>query len=83
MPSQDPSDTSQRHDTLTIVRTQDLRLTLCRHWSLFDSLLFTPYTAARLHTWSDKGVEHVKLLLARMDIPLPQSKANYRECFEL
>jgi hypothetical protein len=68
---------SVRHDTLTVARIQDLRLTLMRHWTLMDALLNSSYTASRMQTWGEKGRANVKLLLAKMNVPLPQSTASF------
>ena len=63
---------SIRHDTLTVAKINDLRLTLLRHWSLMEALVNSGYTASRMQTWGEKGKANVKLLLAKMNIPLPQ-----------
>ena len=68
---------SIRHDTLTVAKVQDLRLTLLRHWTLMDAMLHSSYTASRMQTWGEKGRANVKLLLAKMNIPLPQSTASF------
>jgi len=55
----------------------DLRFSLLRHWSLYDSMANSPYVAARLHTWSDAGRRQLELLLAKMGIPLDESRRHY------
>lgn len=65
-----PSDTSIR-------LTPDPRFMLLRHWSLYDSMLHSPYLAARLHVWNDSGVKRLHKLLAKMGISLTQCKQGY------
>jgi hypothetical protein len=49
-------------------------------WSLSSTLLYCPYSASRLQTWTEKGKANVKLLLAKMNIEPDQSMAQYCEC---
>ena len=53
------------------------RFLLIRHWSLYDSMLHSPYLASRLHIWSDIGRKRLHKLLAKMGVSLAQSKQNY------
>ncbi|KAK5955276.1 DNA replication initiation factor cdc45 [Knufia fluminis] len=55
----------------------DPRFTLLRHWSLYDSMLHSPYLAARLHVWNEAGVKRLHKLLAKMGISLNQCKQGY------
>ena len=55
----------------------DPRFLLLRHWSLYDSMLHSPYLAARLHIWKDDGVKRLHKLLAKMGVSLSQSKQTY------
>jgi cell division control protein 45 len=50
---------------------------LIRHWSLYDSMLHSPYLASRLHLWTDIGRQRLHKLLAKMGISLTQSKQVY------
>ncbi|KAL1953600.1 hypothetical protein VTO42DRAFT_2547 [Malbranchea cinnamomea] len=65
-----PTDTS-------ILLSPEPRLLLLRHWSLYDSMLHSPYLAPRLHVWSDIGKKRLRKLLAKMGISLSQSHQNY------
>ena len=65
-----PSDTSVR-------LTPDPRFLLLRHWSLYDSMLHSPYLASRLHVWNEAGVKRLHKLLAKMGVSLSQSKQGY------
>lgn len=53
------------------------RFLLIRHWSLYDSMLHSPYLAARLHIWSDAGRRRLHKLLAKMGVSLSQCKQSY------
>lgn len=53
------------------------RFLLIRHWSLYDSMLHSPYLAAKLHIWSDSGRKRLHKLLAKMGVSLTQCKQNY------
>ena len=53
------------------------RFLLIRHWSLYDSMLHSPYLASRLHIWSDQGRKRLHKLLAKMGVSLVQSKQIY------
>ncbi|KAI9674217.1 MAG: hypothetical protein M1817_002035 [Caeruleum heppii] len=53
------------------------RFLLVRHWSLYDSMLHSPYLSARLHIWSDAGRRRLHKLLAKMGVSLTQCKQSY------
>ncbi|KAF2204588.1 CDC45-like protein [Delitschia confertaspora ATCC 74209] len=53
------------------------RFLLIRHWSLYDSMLHSPYLSARLHIWSDNGRRRLHKLLAKMGVSLSQCKQSY------
>lgn len=53
------------------------RFLLLRHWSLYESMLHSPYLSARLHIWSDAGRRRLDKLLAKMGVSLSQCKQNY------
>lgn len=65
-----PSDTSIR-------LTPDPRFLLLRHWSLYDSMLHSPYLASRLRIWNESGVKRLHKLLAKMGVSLSQCKQTY------
>lgn len=65
-----PSDTSIR-------LTPDPRFLLLRHWSLYDSMLHSPYLASRLKIWNESGVKRLHKLLAKMGVSLSQCKQTY------
>ena len=53
------------------------RFLLIRHWSLYDSMLHSPYLGSRLHIWSEQGRKRLHKLLAKMGVSLSQCKQNY------
>ncbi|KAI4140473.1 MAG: hypothetical protein L6R39_005774 [Caloplaca ligustica] len=70
--------TTARSPTDTSIRlSPEPRFLLIRHWSLYDSMLHSPYLAARLHVWSDVGRKRLHKLLAKMGVSLSQCKQSY------
>ncbi|KAL9596983.1 MAG: hypothetical protein Q9219_005452 [cf. Caloplaca sp. 3 TL-2023] len=70
--------TAARSPTDNSIRlSPEPRFLLIRHWSLYDSMLHSPYLAARLHIWSDVGRKRLHKLLAKMGVSLSQCKQNY------
>lgn len=53
------------------------RVLLIRHWSLYESMLHSPYLAARMQIWSENGRRRLNKFLAKMGISLTQSKQKY------
>lgn len=53
------------------------RFLLVRHWSLYDSMLHSPYLASRLHVWTENGRKRLHKLLAKMGVSLSQCRQNY------
>ncbi|OAX77158.1 hypothetical protein ACJ72_08546, partial [Emergomyces africanus] len=50
----------------SILLSPEPRFLLVRHWSLYESMLHSPYLAARLHVWSENGRKRLHKLLAKM-----------------
>jgi cell division control protein 45 len=50
---------------------------LYRHWSLYESMMYSDYICTKLSSHKSKGVSRLQELLARMGIPLQQCKQNY------
>ncbi|RGP65009.1 cell division control 45 [Fusarium longipes] len=53
------------------------RFLLIRHWSLYDSMLHSPYLFSRLKTWNEAGIKRLHKLLAKMGVSLAQCKQTY------
>lgn len=70
--------TTARSPTDTSIRlSPEPRFLLIRHWSLYDSMLHSPYLAARLHLWTDAGIKRLHKFLAKMGISLTQCRQSY------
>ena len=70
--------TTARSPTDTSIRlSPEPRFLLIRHWSLYDSMLHSPYLASRLHLWSDVGRKRLHKFLAKMGVSLVQSRQSY------
>lgn len=70
--------THARSPTDTSIRlSPEPRFLLLRHWSLYDSMLHSPYLSAKLHIWSDAGRKRLAKLLAKMGVSLVQCKQSY------
>lgn len=65
-----PTDTSIR-------LSPEPRFLLIRHWSLYESMLHSPYLAPRLHVWTEIGIKRLHKFLAKMGISLAQSRQSY------
>ncbi|KAK6342400.1 hypothetical protein TWF718_007801 [Orbilia javanica] len=55
----------------------EFRFMLIRHWSLYDSMLHSPYLASKLHLWSEAGKKRLAKLLATMGMSLQQCNQKY------
>lgn len=60
-----------------IKETPEFRFFMYRHWSLYDSMSYSPYVAAKLGAWQQQGSERLKELLAKLGMPLQQCKQSY------
>ena len=70
--------TTARSPTDTSIRlSPEPRFLLIRHWSLYDSMLHSPYLSAKLHIWSDVGRKRLHKFLAKMGVSLSQCKQSY------
>lgn len=61
-----------------IAREDDYRFGLLREWTLWEAMLHSPYVAARLQTYSEKGRERLEFLLAKIGIPLREAKNSFQ-----
>jgi cell division control protein 45 len=74
-PSRDSTASSSSETSIRL--TPDPRFVLLRHWSLYDSMLHSPYLASRLHLWNETGIKRLHKLLAKMGVSLSQCKQSY------
>ncbi|GAB6030055.1 DNA replication initiation factor cdc45 [Chamberlinius hualienensis] len=63
--------------SMKIYFDNDLQLALYRHWSLYESLRRTPYTACKFRLWTQKGEKRLYEFLAELGIPLAQCKQRF------
>lgn len=70
--------THARSPTDTSIRlSPEPRFLLIRHWSLYDSMLHSPYLSTRLHIWSEPGRKRLHKLLAKMGVSLSEAAKGY------
>lgn len=55
----------------------ELRFMLCRHWSLYESMYYSPFVASRLSVWKSNGRQQLHELLAKMGLSLEQCKQKW------
>lgn len=69
--------TARNPEDHSIRLSPEPRLLMVRHWSLYDSLLHSPYIFSRLRTHSEAGLKRLHKFLAKIGISLVQCKQNY------
>lgn len=70
--------THARSPTDTAIRlSPEPRFLLIRHWSLYDSMLHSPYLSCRLHIWSEAGRKRLDRLLTKMGVSLDEARKGY------
>lgn len=70
--------THARSPTDTSIRlSPEPRFLLIRHWSLYESMLHSPYLSTRLHIWSEPGRKRLHKLLAKMGVSLSEADKAY------
>lgn len=69
--------TARSPEDTSIRLSPEPKFLLIRHWSLYDSMLHSPYLFSRLKTWSEAGLKRLHKLLAKMGVSLVQCKQSY------
>lgn len=69
--------TARSPEDTSIRLSPEPKFLLIRHWSLYDSMLHSPYLFAKLRIWSDSGLKRLHKLLAKMGVSLVQCKQSY------
>ncbi|XP_064612801.1 cell division control protein 45 homolog [Liolophura sinensis] len=64
-------------DCLRIVFEEELRLTLYRHWTLYDSICHSMNFSCKFKVWSLRGQKRLQEFLAEMGMPLNQCKQKF------
>ena len=62
---------------MRLTSVQELRLSLMRHWTVYEALHHSPYIASRLGLYQQAGRDKLDVFLARMGIPLDECKQEY------
>lgn len=70
-------DNSLSIDCMRISFEYDLRLSLYQHWSLYESISNSCYTACSLKLWTVNGQKMLQEFLADMGLPLKQVKQKF------
>uniref|UniRef100_A0A3B5KTH8 CDC45 cell division cycle 45 homolog (S. cerevisiae) n=1 Tax=Xiphophorus couchianus TaxID=32473 RepID=A0A3B5KTH8_9TELE len=65
-------------DCMRISFEYDLRLALYHHWSLYESICNSYYTACSFKLWTLKGQKKLQEFLADMGLPLRQVKQKFK-----
>jgi cell division control protein 45 len=69
--------TARSPEDTSIRLSPEPKFLLIRHWSLYDSMLHSPYLFSRLRIWSEGGLKRLHKLLAKMGVSLVQCKQSY------
>jgi cell division control protein 45 len=69
--------TARSPEDTSIRLSPEPKFLLIRHWSLYDSMLHSPYLFSRLRTWSEAGLKRLHKLLAKMGVSLVQCRQSY------
>lgn len=69
--------TARSPEDTSIRLSPEPKFLLIRHWSLYDSMLHSPYLFSRLRIWSETGLKRLHKLLAKMGVSLVQCKQSY------
>ena len=69
--------TTETQDVGTITIQKELRMTLLRHWTLYDSISNSNYCVSRLKIGKEPGMKTFKRFLATIGVPLEQAKQKY------
>jgi cell division control protein 45 len=56
---------------------KELNLNMYRHWSIYESIRHTVYTAAKFKMWTLKGKAKLSEFLAELGLPLVQCKQKF------
>jgi cell division control protein 45 len=69
--------TARSPEDTSIRLSPEPKFLLIRHWSLYDSMLHSPYLFSRLKMWSEKGLKRLHKLFAQMGVSLVQCRQSY------
>ncbi|XP_046645795.1 cell division control protein 45 homolog [Daphnia pulicaria] len=75
--SQHGGESTGTKDALYITHEKDLNLSMYRHWSLLESLKYSPQTASHFQLWTLKGEKKLNEFLAGLGLPLSQCRQKF------
>jgi len=64
-------------DCMKLSFEKELNLNLYRHWTVYDSLCHSMYTASKFKIWTLKGRQRLSEFLAELGLPLVQCKQKF------
>ncbi|KAG8704339.1 hypothetical protein FRC09_003610 [Ceratobasidium sp. 395] len=77
-PRLDLSASTALHADDTGIRScQELRFTLYRHWTLYDSMYHSSYVAGKMNIWKERGRRNLAAMFAKMGISLQEGQQAY------
>ena len=68
---------SNNREVKSIMIDYDYKLFLYRHWTLYDSILYSNYTLKNLNTYKEEGQREIQKILAYIGIPLDEAKQKF------
>ena len=68
---------NQSGDVGMISKEVDFRLSMLRHWSLYESMRYSPYIVTKMRLWDDFGVERLNDLITQIGLSLEEAKQLY------
>ena len=71
------SEQTQSVDCMKLSFEKELNLNLYRHWSIYESLCHTMYTASKFKIWTLKGKQRLSEFLVEVGLPLAQCKQRF------
>ncbi|GMM36461.1 DNA replication initiation factor [Saccharomycopsis crataegensis] len=71
------SQRKQSNDASYIAIDKDYYLFLLRHWSLYNSFLYSNYVNSKLYLWQEEGRKKLNKMFAKMGISLQAANQNW------
>ena len=75
--SENPDTTTKAVGSMRLSYQKELNLNLYRHWSLYESLQHSIYTASKFKIWTLKGKQKLSEFLAELGLPIVQCKQKF------
>ena len=75
--SSEHSEVTKAVGSMRLSYQKELNLNLYRHWSLYESLQHSIYTASKFKIWTLKGKQKLSEFLAELGLPIVQCKQKF------